>query len=339
MEVRKQPDDAIPLPSFSIVVETENLALTDIAGLEESLDSLAVQQPSPSQANEVIVIESGDVPAALRDRLTNKYPWVRFVLSESDLSYVGAKVEGARRATGEIVLYADSDCVYEPGWIRSMLAPFAAYRDLCVLAGETGIRGEGPYALAMALTFFFDGHTGGKDLYQLPLYYFNNAAFRRRFLLENPPPTDETFYRGGIALHIAELCKNGHTIWWQPRARAHHAPPKGLVTWFWRYLLMGWDHVAIRRATMDRWQTTRRVRVSRWTKLKRRLNSNLVRKPIRALYLPLALPIAAASTGLVYLGERITRVRPNYIRDKFTELEHAPQSVSSTPRRSMSAPV
>lgn len=326
MEIRKQPDDATPLPSFSIIVETENLALTDIAGLEESLDSLAVQQPSPSAANEVIVIESGDVPAALRDRLTTKYPWVRFVLSEVDLSYVGAKVEGARRATGEVILYADSDCVYEPGWIKSMVTPFAAYPDLSVLAGETGIRGEGPYPLAMALTFFFDGHTGGKDLYQLPLYYFNNVAFRRRFLLENPPPVDESFYRGGIALHTSELCRNGYTIWWQPRARAHHAPPKGLATWFWRYLLMGWDNHAIRRATLDRWQTTRRIRVSKWTKLKRRLKSNIARRPVRALYLPLALPIAALSTTLVYIGDRISRVRPNYIRDKFAQLERMPGS-------------
>jgi glycosyltransferase involved in cell wall biosynthesis len=330
MDTRKQPDDDIPLPSFSIVVETENLAVTEIAGLEESLDSLAAQQPSPAQANEVIVIESGDVPTPLRDRLTAKYPWVRFVRSESDLSYEGAKVEGARRATGEIVLYADSDCVYEPGWIRSMLAPFAAYSDLRLLAGETGIRGQGPYALAIALTFFFDGHSGRKDLYPLPTYYFNNVAFRRRFLLENPPFVDEPSYRGGIVLHIKELGRNGHTIWWQPRARAHHAPPKGLVTWFWRYLLMGSDNVAIRRAMMDRWQTTGRIApVSRWTKLKRRLMANVLRKPIGVLYLPLALPIAALSVGLVYIGNRIARVRPNYIRDKFNRLERVAQSKST----------
>ncbi len=62
METRNQPDPNTPLPSFSIVIETENLAVTDIAGLEESLDSLAGQQLSPAQAREVIVIESGDVP-------------------------------------------------------------------------------------------------------------------------------------------------------------------------------------------------------------------------------------------------------------------------------------
>jgi glycosyltransferase involved in cell wall biosynthesis len=338
MDTRKQPDDGIPLPSFSIVVETENLAVTDIAGLEESLDSLAAQQPSPAQANEVIVIESGDVPTALRDRLAAKYPWVRFVRSESDLSYEGAKVEGARLATGEIVLYADSDCVYEPRWIKSMLAPFAAYSDLRVLAGETGIRGDGPYALAIALTFFFDGHSGREDLYPLPTYYFNNVAFRRRFLLENPPSVDGASYRGGIVLHIMELSRNGYTIWWQPRARAHHAPPKGLITWFWRYLLIGSDNVAIQRAMMDRWQTTRRiVRVSRWTKLKRRLKGYVLRKPIGALYLPLALPIAALSIGLVYIGNRITRVWPNYIRDTFNRLERVAQS-ESTPRVPVPAP-
>jgi glycosyltransferase involved in cell wall biosynthesis len=332
MDVRKQPDDDIPLPSFSIVVETENLAITDIAGLEESLDSLAAQRPPPAQANEVIVIESGDVPTAVLDRLTAKYPWIRIVRSEGDLSYEGAKVEGARRATGEIVLYADSDCVYEPGWIRGLLAPFAAYSDLCVLAGETAIRGDGPYALAVALTFFFDGHSGRKDLYQKPTYYFNNVAFRRRFLLENPPRVDAASYRGGIVLHIAELCKNGCAIWWQPRARAHHAPPKGLATWFWRYLLIGSDNVLIRRAMMDRWQTTKRpLRVSRWTKLNRRLEANILRKPIAALYLPLALPIAVVSTALVYAGDYITRVKPHYILGRFNRLGRVAEDESAAP--------
>jgi hypothetical protein len=211
-----------------------------------------------------------------------------------------------------------------------MLAPFAAYGDLLVLAGETGIKGEGPYALAIALTFFFDGHSGREDLYPLPTYYFNNVAFRRRFLLENPPSLNEASYRGGIVLHIMELCRNGYTIWWQPWARAHHAPPKGLVTWFWRYLLIGSDNVAIQRAMMDRWQTKgRMVRVSRWTKLKRRLKANILRKPIGALYLPLALPIAVLSMGLVYIGNCLTRVRPNYIRDKFNRLERGAQSEST----------
>ncbi len=330
MDTRKQPDDDIPLPSFSIVVETENLAMTDIAGLEESLDSLAAQLPSPAQANEVIVIESGDVPTALLDRLTAKYPWIQLVRGAGDLSYEGAKIEGAKRATGEIVLYADSDCLYEPGWIRSLLAPFAAYSDLCVLAGETGIRGDNPYALAIGLTFFFDGHTGRKDLYQMPTYYFNNVAFRRRYLLENPPPLGGASYRGGIVLHITELCKKGCAIWWQPRARAHHAPPKGLVTWFWRYLLIGGDNVLIRRAMMDRWQTSKRtVRVSRWTKLKRRLKANVVRRPIRALYLPLALPIAAVSMALVYAGDYITRVKPDYLLDRFNRLGRVAETQSA----------
>jgi glycosyltransferase involved in cell wall biosynthesis len=330
MDTRKQPDDSTLLPSFSIVIETENLAMTDIAGLEESLDSLAAQDPSPAQANEVIVIESGDVPAELLDRLKAKYPWVRLVRAEGDLSYEGAKVEGARRATGEIVLYADSDCVYEPGWIKGLLAPFAAYSDTCVVAGETAIRGKGPYALAIALTFFFDGHSGRKDLYQMPNYYFNNVAFRRQFLLDNPPSVSGASYRGRIVVHIMELVNKGFAIWWQPRARACHAPPKGLATWFWRYLLIGGDNVAIQRAMTDKWPIWKRtIRASKWTKLRRRLNSNVVQRPIGALYLPLALPIAALSTALVYAGDRISRVNPNYILDRFNQLERVPEKESS----------
>ncbi|MBA3761692.1 MAG: glycosyltransferase [Gemmatimonadales bacterium] len=239
-------------------------------------------------------------------------------------------LEGARRSTGEIVLYADSDCVYEPGWIRSMLAPFGAYSDLPVLAGETAIRGEGPYALAIALTFFFDGHTGGNDLYQRPTYYFNNVAFRRRFLLDNPPVVEGALYRGGIVMHIAELSRKGCPIWWQPWARAHHAPPKGLATWFWRYLLIGADNVAIRRSMLGEWENWRRsVRGGRWAKLKRRLKANIGRKPRSAWYLPLALPIAGLSAGLVYAGAGIALAKPNYILKNFKQLERVSQSHSA----------
>ncbi len=50
------------LPSFSMVLETENLVNADINGLSESLKSLVNQELLPQGANEFFIIDSGDVP-------------------------------------------------------------------------------------------------------------------------------------------------------------------------------------------------------------------------------------------------------------------------------------
>ncbi len=318
---REQPRDSVALPSFSIVIETENLSVTEIAGLEESLDSLARQSPSPAEANEVLIIESGDTPAAVLERVCVQYPWVRIVAISADIDYYDAKMEGARRATGEIVIYADSDCVYEPDWIRSLLAPFTAYPDIQMLGGETAIRGTGPYAIANAISFFFDGHSNATDLYGSATYFFNNVAFRRRFLLDNPVDHNLPLYRGHCVLHSHHMRRSGVTIWRQPRARAHHAPPHGLFNFLWRYLLIGRDNAVIRTLLPATAATpAQRGRGGRFDKLARRLRAILAAHPSSALWLPLALPLAAASLLIVRTGDAISRTRPDYLLVTFRRL-------------------
>ena len=318
---RDQLRDAVAWPSFSIVIETENLSVTEVAGLEESLDSLARQSPSPAEANEVLIIESGDTPAAVLNRIRARYPWVQVVPIDADIDYYDAKMEGARRASGEVVIYADSDCIYEPDWIRSLLAPFTAYPDIQILGGETAIRGRGPYAIANAISFFFDGHSRAADLYGSATYFFNNVAFRRRFLLENPVDHNLPLYRGHCVLHTHHLRRRGITIGRQPRARAHHAPPHGLFNFLWRYLLIGRDNAVIRTLLPTAAATpARRGRGGRFDKLGRRLRAILAANPRSALWLPVALPVAATSLVLVWAGDRISRTRPDYLLVTFRRL-------------------
>lgn len=318
---RNQPADTVALPSFSIVIETENLSVTEVAGLEESLDSLVQQSPSPSQANEVLIIESGDTPTDVLEHIQKKYPWVKVVFIESDIDYYDAKMEGARRATGEVVVYADSDCIYEPNWLRSMLAPFKAYSDIQIVGGETAIRGSGPYAVANAISYFFDGHSYSEDLYNSSTYFFNNVAFRRQFLVDNPTDHDLLLYRGHCVLHTRQLRGKGVEIWRQPRARAHHAPPHGLFNFFWRYLLIGRDNAVMRTLLPASASTpAKRGRGTRLEKLSRRIKASVVMHPISAIWLPIALPIAAASLLLVWVGDMISRSRPDYLLRTFKRL-------------------
>ena len=57
------------LPSFSIVVETENFETMDPEAFSHCLDLLAAQDVPPTRANEVLLMDSGDVPPAMLERL------------------------------------------------------------------------------------------------------------------------------------------------------------------------------------------------------------------------------------------------------------------------------
>ncbi len=310
------------LPTFSMVLETENLANADLAGLVNSLASLVHQDVSPAQANEVLLIDSGDAPPELLGQLCDRYPWIKVHLAPPATGYYQAKMLGASLATGEIVVYADSDCIYEPHWLRSLLTAFQDPQ-MQIVAGETTTRGRGPYGTAMALAYIFPQYSGTTEVMPTAQYFLNNVAFRREFLLQNPIPGELPLYRGNCVIHIDQLQRHGHTIWLNPQARATHAPPDGYSHFFWRFLLIGHDYY---------WQkelipavgkgpqvtgTDRDPTVSGFGEKLRvggdRLSRLFRNNPRHALYFPFAIPIVLAAVTLIAAGYWLTRLQPDYL--------------------------
>jgi glycosyltransferase involved in cell wall biosynthesis len=341
-------------PSFSIVLETENLANADVDDLVRSLASLAAQDPPPTSANEVLLIESGDTPEKLLQQLCETHPWIRVHDAPEGTTYYQAKMLGARLATGAIVVYYDSDCIYTPDWLRLILAPFQDER-VQIVAGETTTGGQGAYGTAMALTYIFPQFSQQKQLTTTTRYFLNNVAFRREFLLQNPIPTEIPLYRGNCVVHAQQLLNEGYTIWLQPNARAIHSPPNGLRHFFWRFLLIGHDYywqkqlmegvgdqgsgVGGRRSGVgDRglvWgveeievgEETGDVPIpdpalkgwaAKLDVFNDRLDKMRRNKPSHLLYLPFALPIAMVAAFLIYAGYLTTSVQPRYLLGKYS---------------------
>lgn len=304
------------LPSFSIVLETENLANADINGLFQSLISLANQDISPPQANEVLIIDSGDVPPQKLEQLREQYPWITVRQAPSGTGYYEAKMLGAKLATGDIVVYCDSDCIYETNWLSNLLIPFTQSDQIQIIAGETTTRGKGAYGTAMALTYIFPQYSGQKTLEATSQYFLNNVAFRREFLLQHPIPSQLALYRGNCVIHAHSLRRSGYTIWRQPQARATHAPPSGLSHFFWRFLLIGHDYywqnrllaksLDNYRAPMSGFQGKLRIFLDRISKM-------FIHKPSHIIYLPLAIPIVITSVALIFVGYIITYSKPHYL--------------------------
>jgi glycosyltransferase involved in cell wall biosynthesis len=303
------------------VLETENLETADLNGLLRSLASLEAQDPSPINANEVLLIDSGDIPETLLDRIEQQYPWIKVCPAPAGTQYYQAKMLGAKLATGEIIVYYDSDCFYEPDWMRRILTPFSESLEIQVVAGETITRGIGIYGTAMALGYIFPQYSGRSELAPGNSYFLNNVAFRRSFLLQHPIPTNLPLYRGNCAIHAHELVQSGVTIWQQPLARVLHSPPNGLAHFFWRFLLIGYDYYWQKKLiptaknaepTLSGKKEKLGIFVDRIRKMRDRDFRHL-------FFLPLSLPIVLTSSLLIYIGYLITTRYPHYLLKRFNQ--------------------
>ncbi len=232
----------LKIPSFSIIFETENLASVELENIYRSLASIATQEISPTQANEFLMIDSGNAPPEVIEQLCQKYPWIQMI-HQPGIHYYDAKRLGAQLATGEVIVYCDSDCIYEPQWLTCILTTFSQSSDINIVAGETSTPIRNLYELAIALHYFFPRFSQHQSPYRAQNYFLNAVAFRREFLLQNPIPTDLPLYRGNCLLHSYYWCSlKGEPLWKHPQARAIHEPPTPSFI-FWRYLLKGRDRV------------------------------------------------------------------------------------------------
>jgi len=333
-----------PLPSFSLIIETENLANADLGGLGRALDSLASQRPGPEAAEEVLIVDSGDLPAERLAELRRRHGWLQVHRAPPATSYYQAKMLAAEQATGEIIVFCDSDCVYEAGWLGQILAPFRS-AGIDIVAGETRTGGRGLYGAAMGLAYIFPPFSGESELQPSARYFLNNVAFRRSFLLEHPFPTGLGLYRGDCAIHAQRLRRDGHRIWRQPLARASHAPPNGLDHFVWRFLIIGHD---LRRQTTildesgDRSDELAGREAILGQSTKTGVFVDRIRKlaagdPWRAALLVPAAPIVGAAVALILVGYMISVVRPGHLVSRYERRLAAGEAAPRLPDASSSS--
>jgi glycosyltransferase involved in cell wall biosynthesis len=304
-------------PSFSVIIETANLSLADLDGLQETLASLAKQSLPIEKATEVLIADSGDVPEDVFQATLTAYPWARVMRLPDGTGYEELKMAGARATTGDIVVFADGDCDYDRAWLERLLAPFAD-ASVSVVGGETTIESTGPYEFGVALAASFPARTSS-GLYTSDRYHLNNVAFRRPVLEAVPIPSRRPCYRMS-GLHAARLLAAGYTIVRQPAARALHAAPNGVSHFIWRFLLMGFDGVVVPRLIAQDAPAARRPGVRRrrtfglirfWAvQVGAKLASEIARRPSRLLMLPLALPVFGAAVALQAVGALAGLVAP-----------------------------
>ncbi len=314
-----------------MIFETENLATVDLANIYRSLDSIATQEIPPTQANEFLIIESGDTPVQVLNELRAKYPWIQVRPVESGTGYYEAKMLGARVSTGEIIVFCDSDCFYYPDWLKNILTFYADHPDAQIVAGETSTPIKNAYDFAYAFDFIFPRFSKKSEPYPSHGYFANNISFRRHFLLENPIPTNHPLFRGNCEIHAYVLRnQKGHTIWKIPTAKTLHEPP-GMPFIFWRFLMLGQGAVLRKKyfsslSAENSASPAPPPSVFRKHKLGR-IRSIVKEDPKRLRLLPLSLPLILVYRALFNLGRIITYFKPNYLLDRYNAYEKSKKAL------------
>lgn len=236
-------------PSFSIIVETENLMLADMNCLRTALDSLEQQEYSIHNAARVFVQDSGNVSDHVLQQLKIDFPWISLVAIPHDQGHYEAKMICLEKIQTDIVIFCDSDCVLQPGWLQNLLQPFLLDPTIAVVGGETQMEPTDPFSLAMVLTHVFSLYSKNEDLFTADFYYANNVAFRTVVLRENAIPCDLPLFRGNCTLHARKLIKSRIKIWRQPLSRAVHAVPESWGEFSRRFISMGRDSLQVSQMT------------------------------------------------------------------------------------------
>ena len=114
----KQPTTTVIIPAFN-AQDTIDLCLEALikqVGLDFDLEILVVDDGSTDATVEHIKsFQKQKFPANIN---------IKLLLQEKNQGPATARNRGAEEATGEILLFTDSDCIPESNWVSEMLLPF-----------------------------------------------------------------------------------------------------------------------------------------------------------------------------------------------------------------------
>ncbi len=320
----------LEFPTYSMVLETANLELADLAVLRRCLDTIAAQDLDINDAREIIMVHGGEVPAELLEQLSRDYPWLSALNVPEETGYGQAKMIGVGHTTGEVVIFFDSDCVYDSCWLRGLLGGLVENPDVGVLGGETMMSSDTALGLAASVLFTFEAFTGRTEIYEHRRLHLNSAAMWREILVDHPIESyPNVLAAGGVSTTMIArtVREGGRRVARQPLSRSIHAAPNGFRHFFWRFLNMGHDAVnfyrleAPQRRSNEAPRTDRAVLLFRFFGLAAERAKESVKKlvyilrerPRRWLLLPLALPLLGLGLFLQVAGYFSTLLFPDLI--------------------------
>lgn len=199
------------LPSTSVIIITKNRA----DQLIRCLDSLFQQSIPP---NEVVIIDSSDVPQVVRqrsDRFSLVYHYAPYY------SIPQAREMGIEMARYPLVLFLDDDCTAEKDWVKKMVALSSDHlRASLISGGLIHVPTRNIYAQII------------KDIRRHRMYlagpyghlYFNieNCLIRKEFMKRHHIRFDEAMFHEDFADFALQIRKAGGEMIVSNRPKVYH---------------------------------------------------------------------------------------------------------------------
>jgi hypothetical protein len=192
-----------------------------------------------------LVIGSGDPGvAALEDEIRARLPesFDLTITIAPDLEYYPLKNAAAEVATGDILVFLDSDVVPDPGWMAHLLGSFGR-PEIDVVCGQTYVLPVDTYSRAFACGWTYLPRQDDDRIHQPQKFYANTIAFRREMFRKVggfPPVGHRT--RGASSALGTALRAIGSGVWQNERAAVDHPPPSGFTHLAVRAIAHGRDH-------------------------------------------------------------------------------------------------
>ncbi|MCB9781674.1 MAG: glycosyltransferase [Candidatus Omnitrophica bacterium] len=227
----------------SVIIPMYNAA-SDIPNL---LEALAAQTVIPE---EVILVDDGSTDGSVdtAEEWRGNHPEYPIrILKQENRGPAKARNYGADESVGEILIFTDSDCLPDPGWVEGMTAPFS---DPSVV-GVQGVY-QSRQTEAMARFAQLEIEDRYRRMRKNPTIDFigtYSAAYRKSVFMEQGKFDDRFPIASGEDADLSyRLASKGLKMVFQPEAVVYHRHPNSLGKYlsqkFWRAY---WRNLLYRR--------------------------------------------------------------------------------------------
>jgi len=231
------------------------------------LEDYSFAKPAPW---EVIVVDDGStqpLPVGLRYW---RPPFTFRIMQQLPMGIAAARNAGMRSATGDIILFTDSDCLLEPDCLSELARFAAAFPDdeafqLALRGADDHLVGciEGLRLCAtQEILRMANGH----------LCYVNTSGFavRRHYAMQKTEFFNVGAIRGADTYALAVLCEDGLLPRFIPTAQVKHRPPLTPYAYLFKHFFIGYHTSPARRKLSQsgnvimQWAQRKRVLSAAW---------------------------------------------------------------------------
>lgn len=308
-------------PSLSLVLELDNAELlSDPQLAQASVQSLlhSIRNAPENQQRrivEFIFVTGGGANETefltLRSLVAGNLEATQIVtLLQPEAGYYEKKMLGALRATGEFVVFVDSDVIYSSDWFEEFSRDLVAGNPP-VLFGETFAPVGTPKVNSYALTWQFPfRHRADLRLHGRPHEWSNNWAVRTDVIRRHPIPRISGHLKAEGLLWKATVVKAGVPVA-HSQAWGFHRQPESFMEWFALFWRSGKSRAArrnMRNTSFQPFTALARAPIAVWRSLvvvanhRMRIGKDVRIHTVQALLLAV---IKNVGIGLGYSNERI----------------------------------